>query len=86
MTINNKNDFEELEPVIHERDIKQDVHAEIIVIGAGISGLAASLSAAGQGAKTIMLRNLRTTYRERDELPPWPRGETAGGCRGSVTL
>jgi fumarate reductase flavoprotein subunit len=41
-------------------DIKQHIDAEVVVVGAGIAGLSAALSAAEAGAKTILLEKMAT--------------------------
>jgi fumarate reductase flavoprotein subunit len=40
---------------IRSRDIKKNINAEVVVVGAGIAGLSAAISAAEAGAKTILL-------------------------------
>ncbi len=50
-----KASFEVTPPPIAARDIKETVNTEVVVVGAGISGLTAALSAAEAGAKTILL-------------------------------
>ena len=53
-------DFEILPDPIPSRDIKSYIDAEVVVIGAGIAGLSAALSAAEAGAKTILLEKMAT--------------------------
>jgi len=45
---------------IPPRDIKKNIHAEVVVVGAGIAGLSAAISAAEAGAKTILLEKMAT--------------------------
>ncbi|MGD0918183.1 MAG: FAD-dependent oxidoreductase [Thermodesulfobacteriota bacterium] len=61
-TVTEKKSFEVLPQSIPAKDIKKTISAEVVVAGAGISGLTAALSAAEAGAKTILLeRDLPTT-------------------------
>ncbi len=41
-------------------DIKKNVNAEVVVVGAGIAGLSAAISAAEAGAKTVLLEKTAT--------------------------
>jgi fumarate reductase flavoprotein subunit len=50
-----KMSFEIPPPPIQAKDIKKTVTADVVVAGAGISGLTAALSAAEAGARTILL-------------------------------
>jgi fumarate reductase flavoprotein subunit len=50
-----KASFEIPPPLIPAKDIRETVTADVVVVGAGIAGLTAALSAAGTGAKTILL-------------------------------
>ncbi len=50
-----KASFEIPPPPIPAKDIRETVTADVVVVGAGIAGLTAALSAAGAGAKTILL-------------------------------
>lgn len=52
--------FEITAPPVHPDDIKERVDADVVVVGCGISGLSASLSAAEAGAKTILLEKSPT--------------------------
>jgi len=54
-TVPEKASFEVCPPPIPAKDIKETVIADVVVVGAGISGLTAALSAAEAGAKTILL-------------------------------
>jgi fumarate reductase flavoprotein subunit len=45
---------------IPSRDIKKYIDAEVVVVGAGIAGLSAALSAAEAGARTILLEKMAT--------------------------
>ena len=45
-------------PSIPAKDIKKTVSTDVVVVGCGIAGLTASLSAAQAGAKTIVLEKL----------------------------
>jgi fumarate reductase flavoprotein subunit len=53
--VSDKASFEVIPPPIHPRDIRETVNTEVVVVGAGISGLTAALSAAEAGARTILL-------------------------------
>jgi fumarate reductase flavoprotein subunit len=50
-----KASFELPPPPILAKDIRETVTADVVVVGAGIAGLTAALSAAGAGARTILL-------------------------------
>jgi fumarate reductase flavoprotein subunit len=50
-----KASFEVSPPPIPAKEIKETITADVVVLGAGISGLTAALSAAEAGAKTILL-------------------------------
>ena len=50
-----KTSFEVPPPPIPPRDIKEKITTDVVVVGAGISGLTAAISAAEAGAKTILL-------------------------------
>lgn len=52
--------FEVAPPPIDAADIKQTVTADVVVVGAGVSGLYAALSAAEAGAKTILIEKSAT--------------------------
>ena len=45
---------------IPSSDIKKHINAEVVVVGAGIAGLSAALSAAEAGARTILLEKMAT--------------------------
>lgn len=47
--------FEMVPPPIEGKDIKEKVNTDVLVIGAGIAGMTAAVSAAGTGARTILL-------------------------------
>ncbi len=47
-------------PPIHTDDIKERVEADVVVVGCGISGLSAALSAAEAGAQTVLLEKSDT--------------------------
>lgn len=53
--MNEKASFEVPPPPISVKDIKERVNTDVVVVGAGIAGLTAALSAAEAGAKTIQL-------------------------------
>ncbi len=55
MSPEGKASFEVPPPTIPEKDIKERITADIVVLGAGIAGLTAALSAAEASAKTILL-------------------------------
>ena len=48
----------EVPPPILTKDIKEMVTADVVVVGAGVAGLSAALSAAEAGAKTVALEKL----------------------------
>jgi fumarate reductase flavoprotein subunit len=50
--------FETPPDPIRANDIKEIINTEVVVIGAGIAGLSAALSAAEAGAKTILLEKM----------------------------
>lgn len=50
-----KASFEVQPPPISVKDIKQIINTDVVVVGAGIAGLTAALSAAEAGAKTIAI-------------------------------
>jgi fumarate reductase flavoprotein subunit len=52
--------FEITPDPIPSSDIKKYIDAEVVVVGAGIAGLSAALSAAEAGAKTILLEKMAT--------------------------
>jgi fumarate reductase flavoprotein subunit len=53
-------DFEIPPDPISSSDIKKYINAEVVVVGAGIAGLSAALSAAEAGAKAILLEKTAT--------------------------
>jgi fumarate reductase flavoprotein subunit len=53
--MSDKAGFEVCPPPIPARDIKETVNTDVVVVGAGISGLTAALSAAEAGARTTLL-------------------------------
>ena len=53
-------DFEIPPDPIPSGDIKSNIGSEVVVIGAGIAGLSAAISAAEAGAKTILLEKRAT--------------------------
>jgi fumarate reductase flavoprotein subunit len=57
-------DFEACPPPIHPRAFTEVSAADVIVIGAGIAGLAAAVSAAEAGARTVLLEK-GPTYHQR---------------------
>jgi fumarate reductase flavoprotein subunit len=54
-TVPERASFEVVPPPIPASDIKETVTADVVVLGAGISGLTAALSAAERGAKVVEL-------------------------------
>jgi fumarate reductase flavoprotein subunit len=48
-------DFSEPPPPVPARDIKETITADVVVIGAGIAGLTAAVSAAEAGARAVLL-------------------------------
>jgi fumarate reductase flavoprotein subunit len=52
--------FEIAPDPFQSRDIKRKIDAEVVVVGAGIAGLCAAISAAESGAKTIVLEKTAT--------------------------
>jgi fumarate reductase flavoprotein subunit len=60
VTIPVRADFEVPLPPIPDKEIKDTITADVIVVGCGIAGLTASLSAVEAGAKCIVLEKLPT--------------------------
>ena len=54
--------FETVPPPVPENEIKETITTEVVVIGAGTAGMAATLSAAEAGAKVILI-DKHTTFR-----------------------
>ena len=54
-TVPQRVSFEVVPPPIPASDIKETVTADVVVLGAGISGLTAALSAAERGVKVVEL-------------------------------
>ena len=52
--------FERVPDPFPSRDIKRKINAEVIVVGAGIAGMSAAISAAEAGARTIVLEKTAT--------------------------
>ena len=52
--------FEIVPDPFPSRDIKRKINAEVVVVGAGIAGMSAAISAAEAGAKTIVLEKTAT--------------------------
>ena len=57
-TVPERASFEVPPPPIPAKDIKETITTDVVVVGCGIAGLAASLSAKQAGAKTIVLEKL----------------------------
>jgi fumarate reductase flavoprotein subunit len=55
-----KYDFELPPDPVPSSDIKKHIDADVVVVGAGIAGLSAALSAAEEGAKTALLEKTAT--------------------------
>jgi fumarate reductase flavoprotein subunit len=53
--MSNEASFEVSPPPISVKDIRETVNTDVVVVGAGIAGLTAALSAAEAGARTILL-------------------------------
>jgi fumarate reductase flavoprotein subunit len=53
-------DFELSPDPVPSGDIKKYIDAEVVVVGSGIAGLSAALSAAEEGAKTVLLEKTAT--------------------------
>jgi fumarate reductase flavoprotein subunit len=66
MSPEGKASFEVPPPPIPEKDIKEKMTADVVVLGAGIAGLTTALSAAEAGAKTILLEKGPTYHRQQD--------------------
>ncbi len=57
----NKNiSFETLPPPIQEKDIKEVIESDVVILGAGIGGMCAAVSAAEAGSKTVLLEKKKT--------------------------
>jgi len=54
-TLTEKASFEVPPPPIPAKDIKETITSDVVVVGAGIAGLTATVSAAEAGAKTILI-------------------------------
>ena len=52
--------FEKAPAPVPARDIKETVTTEVLVVGAGLAGLSAALSAAEAGADTILIEKMGT--------------------------
>jgi len=52
--------FETPPDPIPEKDIKQTISADVIVVGAGVAGMSATLAAVEAGAKVILIEKMRT--------------------------
>ncbi|WP_425805287.1 FAD-dependent oxidoreductase [Desulfitobacterium sp. Sab5] len=59
-----KNSWETPPAPIADKDIKETVSADVVVIGAGMAGMVAALSAAEAGAKVVLIEK-RETYTAR---------------------
>jgi fumarate reductase flavoprotein subunit len=56
--------FETPPEAIADKDIKETVTADVVVVGAGVAGLMAALTASKEGAKTVLIEKYNTfTYR-----------------------
>ena len=60
--MNEQVDFEASPPAIPAKDIRETVSADVIVIGAGVSGLTAAASASEAGARVIVLEKGETYH------------------------
>ena len=60
--MNDKASFEFSPPPISVKDIRERVNTDVVVLGAGVAGLAAAVSAAEGGAKTILLEKGKTFH------------------------
>lgn len=64
MNLEEKANFEVAPLPIPDKDIKETVTADVVVIGAGVSGMMAALSASSAGAKTIVIeKHTKFTFR-----------------------
>jgi fumarate reductase flavoprotein subunit len=61
-TSSEKAGFEVPPPPVPHKDIKETIDTDVVVIGAGVSGLAAAASAAEAGAKVILLEKGETYH------------------------
>ena len=68
-------------PSIPAKDIKETVFADVVVVGSGIAGLTAALSAAEAGARTILLKRVLPLTIVASIMPPSP-----AGCRSKPGL
>jgi fumarate reductase flavoprotein subunit len=57
-----KTDIEAPPPAIPAKDIKETITTEVVVVGAGVAGLTAAISAAEAGARTILIEKGPTPY------------------------
>lgn len=60
--MNERADFEVSPPPIPSKEIKETVTADVVVVGAGVSGLTAAASASEAGAKVIVLEKGETYH------------------------
>ena len=64
MSLTDKASFEVAPLPILDQDIKQTVTVDVVIIGAGVSGIMAALSASSAGAKTIVIeKHTKFTFR-----------------------
>jgi fumarate reductase flavoprotein subunit len=62
MIMHDKASFEVPPPPIPPGDIKETINADVVVVGAGMAGMTASLSAAEAGARTVLLEKGPTIH------------------------
>ena len=58
----NKASFEIPPPPVAEKEIRKTLEADVVILGAGISGLTAAVSAAEAGARTVLLEKGETFH------------------------
>jgi fumarate reductase flavoprotein subunit len=60
--VSDRTGFEISPTPIHPRDIKEEITTDVVIVGAGIAGLTAAVSATESGAKTLLLEKGPTLH------------------------